>query len=123
MRRLARDPLPGARLSLISKSAHAIYSGTLPGVGAGHYAAQDICIDLETLCRAATCTLHVAEIAGLDAGRRSVTLGDGRTFAADVISINVGAVTPQAPEFARGPALGVKPIDDFLRACRNCSMS
>lgn len=115
LRSFARDPLPDVRLSLISKSAHAVYSGMLPGFVAGHYSAQDICIELAPLCRAAKCALHVAEITGFDAKRRSVTLSNGRSLAANGISINVGAVTQRASAAACGPALNAKPIDDFLQ--------
>ena len=47
----AKTPEPGIRLTLVTPAARTPYSGMLPGFVAGHYAREDLEIDLVRLAR------------------------------------------------------------------------
>lgn len=115
LRRFGRRPQAGVRLSLITKGAHAPYSGMLPGFVAGHYSADEIHVPLAPLTQRANCALVVAEATRLDAERRSILLSDGREIAGDVISINTGAVTDCSTGTSAERCVAAKPIDDFAQ--------
>ena len=51
LRMWGMDPLPGARLTLISPEPVAPYTGMLPGHVAGHYRRDEMMIDLVRLAR------------------------------------------------------------------------
>jgi selenide,water dikinase len=108
-------PLPGARLTLISRASQTPYSGMLPGLIAGHYSVDEAHIDLVPLCRFAGARFVRAEAVGIDTAAGTVQLGDRPAIAYDVLSINVGS-TPALPAglAAPGAVLPVKPIDRFL---------
>ncbi len=50
---LAREPLAGAEVALITPFARQIYSGMVPGLVAGHYRAEQCAIALQPLAQAA----------------------------------------------------------------------
>jgi selenide,water dikinase len=114
LRRLAMAPWPGIRVTVVSRELHTPYSGMLPGLIAGHYAYDDVHIDLGPLCRAAGARLIGAAVNGIDLDARRVTLSERPALRFDVLSLNVGG-TPGG----RGVELGagvvpVKPISAFL---------
>mgnify|MGYP002789194055 CR=1 FL=1 len=49
LRRFAMQPMPGVRLTVLSRDAETPYSGMLPGLVAGHYDYDDVHIDLEVV--------------------------------------------------------------------------
>ncbi|HKU46670.1 MAG TPA: pyridine nucleotide-disulfide oxidoreductase, partial [Burkholderiales bacterium] len=49
LRDLARKPLYGARITLVSPLARQVYSGMLPGILAGHYRRAEAEIDIADL--------------------------------------------------------------------------
>jgi selenide,water dikinase len=51
LRRFGMNPLPGLRLTLLTRSRHTPYSGMLPGYVAGHYRFDETHIDTEPLAR------------------------------------------------------------------------
>jgi pyridine nucleotide-disulfide oxidoreductase family protein len=112
---LAREPLAGAQAVLVTPHAHLTYSGMVPGVVAGHYAPEQARIPLAPWCEAARVSFIAAQAVALDAGRRVVTLADGRTAEYDVLSLDVGGVQDRAAwPGAREYALFVRPIENLV---------
>jgi selenide, water dikinase len=109
------QPLPGVRITLISKDVWTPYSGMLPGLIAGHYHFDEAHIDLRRLCRFANARFVRGEVAGLDLKQRTVLLQGRPPLAFDLLSINTGS-TPRATDIpgATTYAVSVKPVDRFL---------
>lgn len=74
LRSFGMRPLPGVRLTLISRDLHTPYSGMLPGYVAGFYSYDDVHIDLARLAAFASARLVHAEACGLDTRARRVAL-------------------------------------------------
>lgn len=115
LKQFGMQPLPGARVTLISRDSQTPYSGMLPGLIAGHYSADEAHIDLVPLCRFAGARFVRADVIGIDTAAATVQLANRPPIAYDVVSINVGS-TPALPAglAADGTVLPVKPIDRFL---------
>ena len=108
-------PVPGVRLTLITRQVHTPYSGMLPGLIAGHYRFDDAHIDTRPLTRFAGARLYQCEAIGLDLADKRVICRDRAPVHFDVLSIDIGS-TPSAykvPGVAEH-AIPVKPIDGFL---------
>ena len=105
---------PGLRLTVVAREAHSPYSGMLPGLVAGHYAWDDIHIDLARLAAFAGARFVAAEATGLDASNQRVTFNDRPPLRYDVLSVNTGGV-PGAG-IASDFVTPVKPIGRFLPA-------
>ncbi|AHE97793.1 selenide, water dikinase SelD [Thioalkalivibrio paradoxus] len=115
LRRFGMRPLPGLRLTLITRDIHTPYSGMLPGYVAGHYDFDECHIDLGPLARFAGARLYHGEVEALDLEQRSVRVAGRPPVAFDLLSINTGSRpgTMQVPGAAEH-TLPVKPIDRFL---------
>ena len=115
LRRFGMDPVPGLRLTLVTRDVHTPYSGMLPGYVAGHYGYDDCHIDLGPLARFAGARLYHAEVEGLDLKGRQVRVSGRPPVTFDLLSINTGSRprTLDVPGAAEH-ALPVKPIDRFL---------
>ena len=113
---LAREPLVGAEVALITPFARQLYSGMVPGLVAGHYRAEQCAIALQPLAAAARVHFIEGSAVALDAAARRVTLADGRIAQYDVLSLDTGAVMDrdQLPG-AREHGLFVRPIEHFVR--------
>ncbi len=103
-------PMPGVRLTVISREVMTPYSGMLPGHVAGFYRERDIHIDLGPLARFAGARLIADEATGLDLSSRRVNLAEHPPVRFDLLSLNTGAV----PEAAGASGVPVKPIGRFL---------
>lgn len=119
LRMWAMDPLPGVRLTLVNPDPVAPYTGMLPGYVAGHYAREDLMIDLVRLARFAGAELVLDRVVGIErkeSGARAVHLAGGGALAFDVASldIGIGSGLDQVPGFAEH-ALAAKPLGDFAR--------
>ncbi|SFM53064.1 selenide, water dikinase SelD [Shimia aestuarii] len=107
-------PLPGVRVTLINPGPTAPYSGMLPGHIAGHYARDDLDIDLVKLARFAGARLIMAPAEGIDPVARTIAVQGRGEIGYDVASIDVGihAEMPGIEGFA-DHGLGAKPLDVY----------
>lgn len=115
LRAFGRTPVPGLRLTLITREVDTPYSGMLPGHIAGHYTAAEMLIDTRPLARFANARLVQDDVTGLDLEGRRVLCRGGPPVPYDILSINIGSrpnttAVPGAAEHA----LPVKPMDGFL---------
>jgi selenide,water dikinase len=108
-------PMPGVRVTLVSRGSVTPYSGMLPGLIAGHYTFDQAHIELRPLCRFAGTDFVREAVSGLDLANRRVLFADRAPLGFDVLSLDVGSVpnTRGVPGAAKH-ALPVKPIDRFL---------
>ena len=115
LKKFAMKPLPGVRITLITKDVHTPYSGMLPGYIAGHYDLDSCHIDLRPLAQLAGARIYHDEATALDlAGRRVIC--EGRPYVPyDIVSIDIGS-TPHTDEVpgAAERTVPVKPIGRFV---------
>ena len=107
-------PIPGVRLTLVTKDLDAPYSGMLPGLLAGHYTHEDCHINLVRLARFAGARLIHGAVEGFDRADRRIQIAGRTSIPYDLLSINVG-ITPDLSkiEGARQHGLAVKPVSEF----------
>src|SRR5271166_3623284 len=108
LRRFADRRPPGLRLTVISRSAHTLYSGMVAGVLRGDYAPEAAFVALAPLAAAAGARLVVAEALGIDPEGR-VHLHRERAVRFDILSIDIGGETAPPPG-----GFGVKPISGLF---------
>ena len=115
LRKFGMKPMPGVRLTVVTRDIHTPYSGMLPGYVAGHYGWDDVHIDLGPLARFAGARLYHGEVEGLDLAERVVHVPGRPPVHYDLVSINTGS-RPRTIDVpgAREHALPVKPIDQWL---------
>jgi selenide,water dikinase len=115
LKRFGMQPVPGLRITLITRDIHTPYSGMLPGFVAGHYDYDDCHIDLGPLARFAGARLYHAEVDAFDLDKKLIYAPGRPPIAYDILSINTGSRPnsvniPGVDEFT----LAAKPIDIFL---------
>ena len=118
LRRFAMTPLPGLRITLINPGPVAAYSGMLPGHVAGHYARDEMMIDLLRLGRGAGARVILDRVTGIDRAAQEIHFASGRAgLGYDLASIDIGITTdlPDLPGFAQH-TVPAKPLDAFLQA-------
>ncbi len=115
MRMFGMDPMPGVRLTLVTRQVHTPYSGMLPGMIAGLYDHDAVHIDTGPLSRFAQARLYHSEVIGLDLAAKRVICRDRPPVPYDIVSINIGS-TPSAQQIpgVEEHAIPVKPIDGFI---------
>lgn len=101
-------------VQLVTPSPLHVYSGMVPGVVAGHYAAAQAQIDLARLAKSAAAELVIGRVLRLDPGAKRVELANGDTLRYDVASLNLGS----APPVPGAQAIAVKPFEGFLSRWR-----
>jgi selenide,water dikinase len=111
----AMHPIPGLRLTLITRDLHTPYSGMLPGYIAGHYQYDEAHIDLRPLAQFAKARIYHAEVNDIDLKNNQIFCNDRPPIHYDFASINIGSKPgtlhiPGAEKYT----LPVKPIDRFL---------
>ena len=115
LRRFGMHPLPGLRLTLVTRDVHTPYSGMLPGYVAGHYDYDACHIDLRPLAQFAGARLYHAEVEGLDLGSRTLRVagrpaGGLRPACPSTPARGRAPWTSRVPRSTPSP---VKPIDRF----------
>jgi len=106
-------PIERVRLTLLSPNRHALYSGMIPGLIAGHYRPEDCRIDLWPLAALANARFLEDSALGIDPGRREVITARGERLAYDLLSLDVGSTSGEAAGEAKH-ALSVRPVEFFL---------
>ena len=114
LRVFALRPVPDVRLTIVSRDTHALYSGMLPGLIAGHYGWNEAHIDLKALSRKAGAQLVLDEVVGLDAAGGTVRCRSGLTLAGDLVSLDVGSTPSLSVPGSGRHAIPVKPISALL---------
>src|ERR1700755_3143018 len=105
-------PIPGVRVTLVTRDVETPYSGMLPGYVAGHYSLDECHIDLGRLARFAGARLIRDEAVGLDGADGAVLRDAHPPIRYDVLSIDIGSA-PRSDDVpgAAEHAIMVKPID------------
>jgi selenide,water dikinase len=114
LKRFGMRPMPGVRLTLVTRDVETPYSGMLPGYVAGHYSFAECHIDLIRLARFAGARLIHDEAIGLDRVGRRVLCRDHPPIRYDFLSLDIGSTprlddVPGATEYT----VSVKPIAQF----------
>jgi selenide, water dikinase len=119
LRRFGMRPVPGARITLISREVHTPYSGMLPGLIAGHYGYDDVHIDAGPLARFAQARLYHDEAVGLDFATGRVLCRNRPPVPFDLVSIDLGSA-PRLDDVpgTRDGVIAVKPIDRLVARWR-----
>ena len=120
----AMHPMPGLRLTLITRDLHTPYSGMLPGYIAGHYHYDQAHIDLRPLAQFAKARIIHAEVHNIDPESKQIFCPDRPPVSYDLASINIGSRPgtlhiPGADRYT----LPVKPIDNFLTRWQQLSQT
>ena len=113
IKRFAMCPLPGVRLTAISREVHTPYSGMLPGLIAGHYTFDDAHIDLGPLVQRAGGRLYHDDATGIDPEAKTVSCLHRPPVAYDVLSVDIGSAPDTAIDGAAKFAIPVKPVSNF----------
>ncbi|RTL62648.1 MAG: selenide, water dikinase SelD [Hyphomicrobiales bacterium] len=115
LRMFGMNPVPGVRLTLITRQVHTPYSGMLPGLIAGTYTFDEAHIDCAPLAAFAGARIYQDEAVGLDLDGKRVVCRGRPPVPYDVLSIDIGS-TPGLGGVAGADAhaVPVKPIDGFL---------
>ncbi|WP_439550251.1 FAD-dependent oxidoreductase [Falsiroseomonas sp.] len=119
LRQFAAAPLPGWRITLLTREAMSPYSGMLPGVIAGLYREDQALIDVRALAARAGAEAVIDRATGIDLVAKRVHRAGGESRPFDLLSLDTGAT----PDTARIPgaaahALPLKPIDALLPRLR-----
>ncbi len=116
LRRFGLASAADVELVLVSPNRWTPYSGMLPGLVAGHYTVEETHIDLERVVRFAGARFVATIATGLDPSARVLTLADGASLEFDLVSLDIGSMPATAGiAGAAAHAIGVKPVDAFLR--------
>jgi selenide,water dikinase len=112
---LSKYHLPGVRITLISNTCFTPYSGMLPGLIAGHYAYEEVHINLTHLCRVLGVYFIEDTVIGLDLATQAINCANHPDICYDILSIDIGSTPdisgiPGAKEYS----CGIKPVDSFL---------
>lgn len=113
---LAREPMAGVRVTLVSPYVRQMYSGMVPGWMVGRYRLEDCAIALPPLVKASGVRWHHNRAVALDVDARQVRLADGERLGFDLLSIDTGSV--MEGRRLRGAAehgLCVRPIETFCQ--------
>lgn len=107
----AQRPEPNVRLTVISESSLAAYSGRVPAWLGGECTLRETQIDIAALCRRAGARFIEQRAIAFSAAKREVTLENGERLGFDIASINVGATLDKPAAEASAPwLLAMRPL-------------
>ena len=110
------SPIPGVRITLITDTSHAPYSGMLPGHVAGFYSFDETHIDLRRLARFSKAQFYLDQAINLDLINNKVICANYPPIAFDYLSIDIGS-TPKTINIpgASQYTIAAKPVPEFLK--------
>ena len=114
LRSLAGKALFGARVTLVTPWPEQIYSGMLPGLIAGHYALEEVLVDVAGLAGRAHAELVRGSVQALDLAAKVARLADSTEIGFDLVSINVGSAIDRSIPGSAVRALALKPYEGFV---------
>jgi selenide,water dikinase len=117
LKHFAMHPLPGVRITLVTRDLHTPYSGMLPGFIAGHYDYDDTHIDLLPMARYAGARVIHDEVRAIDAEHKQISINGRPPLDYDLLSINIGSrpFNPQGESSAKNQ-FAIKPVDRFIES-------
>ncbi len=114
LRRYARRPVAGQRLTLIAREARTPYTGRLPALLRGECSFAAAHVDLPRLARAAGARLVLAEARAIDLATKRVLARGHAPIGFDLLSIDIGG-QPAMPSAGAVPdGVPVRPIGRLL---------
>ncbi len=117
--RLRKFVSKNLEVRLVTPGPRHTYSGMVPGVVAGHYAAADAQIDVARLARAAGVELIQGSVLSLDPAAKRAGLANGDAIEYDVASLNLGSLPDTFGVPGAGShAIPVKPFEVFFARWR-----
>lgn len=113
----AKNPMPDVRLTVINPSDSAPYTGMLPGYIAGHYARQDLQIDLARLCDLTGARLVLGKAEAMDRVAHTIHVPGHPPIAYDVAALDIGITSdiPSLPGYG-DHAQSAKPLGGYATA-------
>ena len=114
LKQFAMHPLPGLRVTLVTKDIRTPYSGMLPGFVEGVWNDDDLHIDLAKLAQMANARLIDEGASGFDLEAKTMLFANRPPLRFDILSLNIGG-QPDLDSIAgaREYAIPVKPIALF----------
>lgn len=114
---LAKRPLAGWDVHLVTPYRRQIYSGMLPGWIAGHYSIESCAVSLDAPAARGAVAFRETTGVGLDPMRNALACADGTSLHFDHLSIDTGSMPaadrlPGSAEYA----LPIRPIEGFVAA-------
>jgi selenide,water dikinase len=112
LKSFAMRPEPGLRVTVVSPSPYATYSGMVPGVLAGLYEVEEAQIDVRALAARAGAAFVADRVVCIHPTRRLLDLRDRPPLTYDFLSLDIGS-EPASQERLRpdAPLVRVKPIE------------
>lgn len=112
---LARDPVPGLEITLVSRDVETPYSGALPAWITGQAQDDDFLIDLRPLAQMAGARLIQTNVEEINLAARTLRCAGRPPVHFDILSLNLGSrPDSSAIPGADRHAVSVKPIASFL---------
>ncbi len=112
---LARRPIPGLRVTLVSRDSRIAYSAMLPRYLAGDCRLSELQIDLPAVCMGLGVDFVLGEIAALDSKGRRLEIAGRATLTFDAVSLALGAEPAGQEAFLGHPGfIPVKPLEQLL---------
>ena len=114
LKSFAMHPVPGLRLTLVTRDINTPYSGMLPAFVEGVWSNDDIHIDLVRLAQMAGARLIHDSVIAIDPDAKRIEFSARPAIPFDILSLNIGGEPDlDAIVGARQNAVPVKPISKF----------
>ncbi len=112
---IAKGP-PVEGCVLVSRHPKTLYSGMIPGWISGDFAIGDATIALTPLAERAGAVFVQADVVGVDAEAKTVTLANGKKIAFDLLALGTGGTGRAKDVFGptETPIFDIRPMESFV---------